>query len=70
MGWLIVLDGENLLALISDYQLQMLILGGMFYTIGIFFYIKDNIPYYHFIWHLFVLTGALSHWLFIYSLIK
>lgn len=70
MGWLIVLDIKNLLYHIFDYQKFMLILGGLFYTIGIFFYVKSCKSFYHFIWHLFVLGGALSHWFFIYSLIE
>ena len=66
MGWLIVFDFNNLLANTTNLGLTLLFLGGMFYTLGIFFYAMERIPYNHFIWHLFVLAGAISHWFFIY----
>lgn len=66
MGWLIVLDFQNLLDNTSTLGTQLLFLGGAFYTLGIIFYAWNRIPYNHFIWHLFVLGGAISHWLFIF----
>src|SRR6056297_89504 len=66
MGWLIIFDMENLKAVTSDAGLQLLFIGGIFYTVGIVFYVVKKIPYNHFIWHLFVLAGAFCHWLFIF----
>ncbi|KKN99928.1 hypothetical protein LCGC14_0133490 [marine sediment metagenome] len=66
MGWLIVFDFQNLVDNTTDKGIQLLILGGAFYTIGIIFYAVRRIPCNHFIWHLFVLFGAISHWFFIY----
>ncbi|SMG51095.1 PAQR family membrane homeostasis protein TrhA [Arenibacter troitsensis] len=65
MGWLIVLDLDNLLNNTTTIGLRTLFLGGAFYTFGIIFYAIERIPYNHFIWHLFVLGGAISHWFFI-----
>ncbi|MDX1758382.1 MAG: hemolysin III family protein [Arenibacter algicola] len=65
MGWLIVLDLDNLLSQTTTIGLGTLFIGGAFYTIGILFYAIERIPYNHFIWHLFVLGGAISHWCFI-----
>lgn len=67
MGWLVVYDFNNLVDYTSPFGLQLLMLGGAFYTLGIIFYAIDRIPYNHFIWHLFVLGGAVSHWVMIYS---
>ncbi|MEH6681626.1 MAG: hemolysin III family protein [Sediminicola sp.] len=67
MGWLIVFDLENLVGGTSFLGLSYLMLGGAFYTIGILFYALKYIPYNHFIWHLFVLAGAISHWMFIFT---
>lgn len=67
MGWMVVYDFENMAAHISAAGIQLLFLGGAFYTLGIIFYAIDRIPYNHFIWHLFVLGGAVSHWLLIYN---
>lgn len=66
MGWLIVFDFQNLVNNTSENGINLLMLGGAFYTIGIIFYAVRRIPYNHFIWHLFVLCGAISHWFFIY----
>lgn len=67
MGWLIVLDFSNLINSTSTIGLLLLLAGGAFYTVGIIFYAWKRIPYNHFIWHLFVLGGAICHWLFIYG---
>ncbi len=66
MGWLIVLDFQNLLENTTQIGINLLFLGGVFYTLGIVFYAIRKIPYNHLIWHFFVLGGAISHWLFIY----
>jgi hemolysin III len=66
MGWLIVLDFGNLLSQTTFFGLLTLFLGGAFYSLGIVFYAFEKIPYNHFIWHLFVLAGAISHWFFIF----
>lgn len=66
MGWLIVIDFENLITHVPSSGINLLSLGGAFYTFGIIFYTWRRIPYNHFIWHLFVLGGAISHWFMIY----
>lgn len=66
MGWLIVIDFENLIEYTPAIGIRLLFFGGAFYTLGIIFYAIERIPYNHFIWHLFVLGGAISHWLMIY----
>jgi len=66
MGWLILFDIENLKSVTTGNGIQLLFLGGIFYTVGIVFYVVRKIPFNHFIWHLFVLAGAFSHWLFIF----
>jgi len=65
MGWLIVIDFPNLMLAIGSGGVFWLILGGLLYTIGIVFYAISKIPYNHFIWHLFVLAGAISHFFMI-----
>lgn len=67
MGWLVVYDFDNIIDYVSAQGVQLLFVGGVFYTLGIIFYAIDKIPYNHFIWHLFVLGGAVSHWLMIYN---
>lgn len=61
MGWMIVFASGRLFELISTTGLVFLILGGLFYTLGIFFYVWKSKPYTHVIWHLFVLVGSIMH---------
>ncbi|WP_334330914.1 PAQR family membrane homeostasis protein TrhA [Candidatus Phytoplasma prunorum] len=43
--------------------LYFLLFGGFFYSLGVYFYIKDYKKYYHFIWHLFVSLGTICHFI-------
>ncbi|XMO85739.1 hemolysin III family protein [Algibacter sp. AS12] len=67
MGWLIVFDFPNLSNQIGEQGIFWLFAGGMAYTVGIVFYAIDKIPYNHVIWHLFVLAGAVFHFLMIFN---
>ena len=65
MGWLIVVEINLLFELLDSEAELLLIIGGLSYTIGIIFYTLDKIKYFHSIWHLFVLTGSVLHYLMI-----
>jgi hemolysin III len=67
MGWLIVFDFSTLADIIGSDGILWLFAGGLFYTVGIVFYAIQRIPYNHVIWHLFVLAGAVSHFMMIYN---
>ncbi|MGB5646755.1 PAQR family membrane homeostasis protein TrhA [Muriicola sp.] len=67
MGWLIVFDFKFLWNHLSITGISLLFLGGAFYTLGTIFYAVRKIPYNHLIWHIFVLGGACSHWMLIYT---
>lgn len=69
MGWLIVLDLNALLQNISHQALLFLMAGGAFYTVGILFYAIRKIPFNHVIWHIFVLGGAICHWIMIWLIL-
>jgi hemolysin III len=59
MGWLIVMVFSKFKAAIEPIGFWLMVAGGLAYTGGIFFYIKDNIAYFHTIWHIFVMAGAI-----------
>tara|TARA_A100000164_G_scaffold137275_1_gene121903 strand:- start:365 stop:1003 length:639 start_codon:yes stop_codon:yes gene_type:complete len=65
MGWLIVVEIKLLFQLIGSEAQLLLIFGGLSYTLGIIFYALDKIKYFHSIWHLFVLTGSVFHYLMV-----
>lgn len=65
MGWLIILDLNNLFQLISTEARLLLIASGFSYTLGVVFYYFDRIKYFHSIWHIFVLLGSTFHYLLV-----
>ena len=65
MGWLIVLDLNNLFQLISTEARLLLIASGFSYTLGVVFYYFDRFKYFHSIWHIFVLLGSTFHYLLV-----
>ncbi|WOE42202.1 PAQR family membrane homeostasis protein TrhA [Acinetobacter chinensis] len=66
MGWLAVLVMDDMQRYLSAQALNLLITGGLAYTIGALFYALKRVRYTHAIWHVFVLIGAGSHFLAIY----
>ncbi|WP_452224764.1 PAQR family membrane homeostasis protein TrhA [Lacinutrix chionoecetis] len=66
MGWLIIFDFAELKTLMPQEGITLLMLGGAAYTIGIIFYALEKKRFYHVIWHLFVLAGAVFHFLMVY----
>jgi len=67
MGWLIVFDFSKLSDVMHSQGVLWLFAGGLFYTVGIIFYVIEKIPYNHVIWHLFVLCGAICHFFMIFN---
>jgi hemolysin III len=65
MGWLIVFDFNALVSTMESGGLMLLMAGGIAYTVGIVFYAIRKIPFNHVIWHVFVLAGAICHYLMI-----
>jgi hemolysin III len=69
MGWLIMFAIKPLYMTMPFYGFLFLVLGGVSYTVGAFFFIKDSIKYNHAIWHLFVIAGSVFHFFSILSLL-
>ncbi len=63
MGWLVVLAFKPMLRMVPHGMLVWLIVGGVFYSLGVVFYLWKNLKYNHMIWHLFVLAGSASHFI-------
>lgn len=62
MGWLIVTVSKTLFSLMAGPAMYFMILGGLFYTGGVLFFINDDKwKHAHGIWHLFVLGGSTCH---------
>jgi hemolysin III len=63
MGWVGMLAFRPLLAHLQTGGMALLLAGGAAYTLGVPFYVLRRIPFHHSIWHFFVLTGSVLHFL-------
>jgi hemolysin III len=63
MGWCGVIAFWPMVQAITLAGVLWILAGGVFYTLGIYFYSRDNRPYHHALWHIFVLMGSLTHYL-------
>ncbi len=61
MAWMMVFAGGPMLGSLETGGVVLLVLGGVFYTVGVAFYLWDRLPYNHAIWHGFVLAGSAFH---------
>jgi len=70
LGWLIVIAGKPLMANLAGAGVVLLVTGGLFYSLGVIFYLWKSLPFQHAIWHLFVIAGSLCHFfsIFLYVL--
>ena len=66
MGWQVVFFINPLAEALPSFNLKLLILGGVFYSIGAILYSIKKIPFNHAIFHFFVLAGSISHFVSIY----
>ena len=75
MGWMSVLAINQMIGL-PTWILTWLIIGGVIYTLGAVVYISKIFDFkpgkfgFHEVWHLFVLGGALSHFIAVSMLVR
>lgn len=62
MGWVIIFAIKPMINALSSVSLIFLLIGGIFYTVGIVFYVIKKIKYFHSIWHLFTIAGSVFHY--------
>ncbi|WP_053955222.1 PAQR family membrane homeostasis protein TrhA [Inediibacterium massiliense] len=67
MGWIVVIAIKPMLEVVPIGFFMWLLAGGLIYTLGTIFYACKKIPYNHAIWHLFVLTGSVLHFVGIFK---
>jgi len=73
MGWVCTLNFSELQAAMPNAGVVWLTIGGIAYTAGIVFYILDNLKklrHAHGIWHLFVLSGSICHFISIVTYVR
>lgn len=62
MGCILVVGGRTFFINIPQDVMIMIVTGGVLYLFGIIFYLWDKYPYNHAVWHFFVLTAAVCHY--------
>jgi hemolysin III len=66
MGWLITFAFQDIMANMPPAGIQLLVAGGIIYTLGSIFYVWRSFPFHHAVWHLFVLAGSVLHFLMMF----
>lgn len=61
-GWAVVIGAKVIIGNMAAGGLWLLLIGGIFYTGGIAFYVLKKHKYFHGIWHFFVLAGSIAHY--------
>ncbi len=73
MGWAVVFAIGPLISKFIELDIKpalyWLIGGGLAYTLGTVFYVMKKVPYFHAVWHLFVLLGSVCHFISIFYII-
>jgi hemolysin III len=69
MGWIIIFFIKPVYNYMTLQGFLFLVIGGAFYTLGAFFFVKEKIPFNHSIWHLFVIGGSTFHFFAVMSLL-
>lgn len=67
-GWLVIAAIKPMYHSLSGTGFVLLMLGGLFYSAGIIFYVSRRIRYSHAIWHLFVMAGSSFHFFSVMTL--
>jgi hemolysin III len=61
MGWMALVAAKPIVERAPTDCLSLIVLGGLFYTAGVYFYVRDDRRYNHAIWHVFVMAGSACH---------
>ncbi|RLA47215.1 MAG: hemolysin III family protein [Gammaproteobacteria bacterium] len=73
MGWICTLNYSGLQAAVPAAAVVWLTMGGITYTVGIVFYVLDGrgkLRHAHGVWHLFVLSGSICHFISIVGYVR
>ncbi len=61
-GWSVLPAVKPLLNVMPKPGVMLALVGGLFYTIGVYFYRREDKRYMHLIWHFFVFAGSLTQY--------
>ncbi|TCT18056.1 hemolysin III [Melghiribacillus thermohalophilus] len=61
LGWFVVIAWDPLVSSMAYNGVVLLVLGGIFYSVGSIFFMFRIFPYHHAVWHIFVVIGSALH---------
>ena len=62
LGWVAIVAIKPVVASLPGPTLVLVLIGGLFYTVGVLFYRWDGLKFQNAIWHGFVAVAAACHW--------
>ncbi len=62
MGWMLFADSHTFFKNIPPAIVNLIMAGGILYSVGVVFYLWEKYTYHHVIWHVFVLAAAICHY--------
>ncbi|MBO4906346.1 MAG: hemolysin III family protein [Bacteroidaceae bacterium] len=69
MGWSVLLIAKPVMERLEVITMLLLLAEGLLYTSGTYFFAHDSKPHFHAVWHVFVLLGAMAHWLAVLTIV-
>ncbi len=66
MGWMLLIALVPIIRTLPTMGWLWILIGGLCYSVGIYFYRKARFPFHHLVWHLLVIAGSVSHWFAIF----
>ncbi len=63
MGWIGIIVAQPVFMKLGLAPLVLIVAGGIAYSLGTIFYGWEKLRHHHAVWHLFVLTGSILHFL-------
>ena len=73
MGWAVSFDFASLQAALPAAGLELMVWGGLAYSVGVIFYILDKmkkLTHAHGIWHFCILIGSICHFISIIAYVR
>lgn len=66
MGWLVLIALVPLIRILPVMGWMWILIGGLCYTAGIYFFRIARFRYAHLVWHIMVLAGSISHFIAVF----
>ncbi|NNC55141.1 MAG: hemolysin III family protein, partial [Pseudomonadales bacterium] len=73
MGWACAFQMDAINAALPEAGFRWLFIGGIAYTTGVLFYVLDKmnrLNHAHGIWHFFVMTGSIAHFIAVIAYVR